>query len=511
MAQKQNSSQKKKSRKKLWIILTVASLAVIALIIWGVISVKNMAEGMTKAMGSNTQEVEKGSIEVITEGTGVIEAARTVSENIDYNVKLLHLYIQDGQAVQPGQMIAEFGGIAMDESISAMQAQLSAVDEQLQSASKNGDTTAGAPAAGRVKRIFASEGDSVLTVLNEYPGLAEISADGKLKVSFEAQTALVPGQAVTILYGDERVEGQIQEVKGSQATAVFSDSDKYALDVEVSVLNTEDVPIGTGKVESSHPIYVLADGGTVKSISIKENEKVSAGTTILKLEDTGYSASYIALLEQRQQLAQKLVTAREYQKGYIVTAKSAGIVSEMTAKEGDTLPAGSVFCKLLDTTTYQASLDIDELDIKGIANGQSVLVTADAAGDTVYEGTVSNVSLAGSNENGVAGYQVNVLLNSAEGLLPGMSVNGKITVDTREGVLLVPLDAIQTVDGKKAVTVVKKDGTTESRNVTLGLVNNENAEITEGLSEGEKVQLIMKLEDIYSQMGITMESNTETD
>lgn len=500
---KQKSVQKKKSHKKLWIILAIVAAAVIGLIAWGVHAVKNMAEAMTEAMSGNTATVEKGSIEVITEGTGVVETADARTENIDYNVTLRNLYKENGEAVKAGEMIAEFKGAALDESILSLENQLNSIDAQLKNTSRDAKTSVTAPAAGLVKRIFAAEGDSVLNVQSGQPGLAEISADGKLKVVFEAE-GLSLGQQVLIGYGDEKINGQIEAIKGASVTAAFADAEKYEVDTEVTVFNTEEAQLGTGRVESNCPIYVTANSGTVKSISVKVNEKVSAGSTMMKLKDTGYSSEYLVLLEQRQQLAEKLETARSYQQGYVLIAENDCIISDMTAKEGDLIPAGTMFCKLLNTNAYQVVIEIDELDIKGIEKGQSVAVTVDAMGDTVYQGEVSNVSLAGKNENGVASYSVTVLLKEAEGLFPGMSANGKITVDTNTDALLVPVDAIQTVDGEKTVTVIKEDGTTEKRKVTLGLVNNENAEITEGLSEGEQVQLIIKLEDIYSQMGITM-------
>lgn len=502
MAQKKK--QKKKSHKKLWIILAIAAVLVVALIAWGVHGLKNMTKAMTEAMSSNVQTVEKGSIEVITEGTGVVETADVHSENVDYNVTLSRLYKENGEAVKAGEVIAEFQGAALDESVMALEEQLESLDSQLRYTSKEENRTVTAPVSGRVKRIFAAEGDTVLAVQKEHQALAEISGDGRLKVEFTAE-GVAEGQPVTIGYGEERLEGQIIEVKGNTATATFSDGENYVLDTETTIFNSEEVQIGAGKVASSHPVYVTAESGTIESIFVKENEKVSAGSRIFKLADTGYASSYLALLEQREQLARKVEAAKAYRKGYVLTAKNDGIISELAFKEGDIIPAGTMFCKLLDTNAYQVSLSIDELDIQGIEQGQKVEVTVDAIEDTIYEGEVSKVSMAGENENGVASYQVSVLLKNAEGLLPGMSANGKITVDTNENALLVPVDALQTADGEKSVTVVKNDGSTETRKVTVGLVNNENAEILEGVSEGEQVQVIVKLSDIYSQMGISLE------
>lgn len=508
MSQKVN--QKKKSHKKMWIILAITAVVIIGLIAWGVHAVKNMAKSMTEAMSSNTEKVEKGAIEVITEGTGTIEAADSHALNMEYSVKLRHLYKQNGEAVKAGEIIAEFDKAALDESVSALENQLSSLDMQIRAASKEGKTTVTAPVAGRVKRIWALEDASVLEVQNSNPGLVELSADGRLKTEIITEQQAVPGQKVTVVYGEERIAGLVETVRGNTITVTFEDSQNYEVDAEVAVWDTNNTKLGIGKTQSSHPVYVTADSGKIKSISVNVNDKVSAGSTLLKLTDTSYNASYIALLEQREQLAEKAKEAKAYLQGYAITAETDGIVSELTAKEGDMLPAGTIFCRFLDTSSYQAVLNIDELDIKGIEAGQKVQVTVDAAGDAVFEGTVSSVALAGNNENGVAGYFVSVALTDAVDVLPGMSVNGKITVDHHKDALLVPVEALQTKDGKKTVTIVNKDGTTKQREVTLGLVNNEFAEVLEGVSEGEQVKIIMKLEDIYSQMGISMtESNPE--
>lgn len=502
---KNKSNQKKKSHKKLWIILAVTAVIVIAIIVLAIRGLNRMTEQLTSAM-SNTAQAKTGQIEVITEGVGIVETADSKMQMIDYNTTLKKLYKQNGERVSAGEVIAEFDGIVLDETISGLKTQLNETDSRLSYTTKSGSTSVKSPVSGRVKRILAGEGDSVLTVQQQQGALAEISADGKLKVVFETGSEVIKGQKVKIIYEEEEINGSIEDITGKSVTAVFEDSNKYDLDVEVKVLTEEGGELGGGVTACGRPVMITADSGTIKSVSVNHNEKISSGSTIFRLEDVNYSEDYLTLLEQREQLTEKIQDAEEYKKGYRVIAEQDCIVSELTAKEGDTIPGGSVLCKLLDTSAYQVVLSIDELDISGIEMDQPVEVTVDAIEDVVLKGKVSGVSLSGENEGGVASYQVNVLLEEGQDLLPGMSANGKISIENKSGVLLIPIDTIQTVDGEKTVTVVKKDGTTESRKVTLGLVNNENAEVLEGVSEGEELQVIVKLEDIYSQMGITMES-----
>lgn len=498
---------RKKSHKKLWIILGIVAAVLVILVVLIVRGLSNVAQQLTSAM-ENTAEVRKGEIQVTTEGIGVVEASEAAAVAPEYNVTLSKLYKQDGEPVLAGEAIAEYENLVLDDTIATLESRLSQLEQQLSYMDKSGSTTVKAPVSGRIKELYAAEGDSVMTVQKQQPGLALISADGQMKVEFSLEREATEGQKVRISYEDSEVEGRLEEIAGSQAAAYFEDSDRYEIGVEVTVFAEDGQILGRGITACGHGVYVTADSGIVKSVSVKKQEKISAGNTLFRLEDVAYSREYLTALEQREQLAGKVQTAREYKKGFVVTAETDGIISGLTARPGDSLPAGTPLYTLLQTETYQAVLQIDELDVKGIEKGQQVEVTADAIPDTVYQGTVTGISLAGENTGGVGVYKVTVSLELAEELLPGMSANGKITKDAKKDVLLVPVDTLKTIDGKKSVTVVKPDGTYESREVTLGLVNNEFAEVLEGVSEGEKLQVIMKLSDIYSQMGISLEGTS---
>lgn len=495
---------RKKSHKTLWIILGIVAAVLVILAVLIVRGLSNVAKQLTSAM-ENTAEVQKGEIEVTTEGIGIVEASKAVAVAPEYNVLLLRLYKQDGEPVMAGEAVAEYESLVLDDTITTLESRLSQLEQQLSQMDRSGSTTVKAPVSGRIKELYAAEGDSVLAVQDQKPGLALISADGRMKVEFSLEGEAAEGQKVWISFEGGEVEGRLEEIAGSRAAAYFEDSDQYEIGVEATVSAEDGQVLGSGTTACGHGVYVTADNGTVKSVSVKKQKKVSAGNTLFRLEDVGYSQEYLTALEQREQLEQKVQKAREYKKGFVVTAEKDGIISGLTAQPGDSLPAGTPLFTLLQTESYQTVLQIDELDVKGIEKGQMVEVTVDAIPDFVYQGTVTGISQAGENTGGVGVYKVTVSLDSAEGLLPGMSANGKITMDAKKDALLVPVDTLKTVDGKKTVTVVKPDGTCESREVTLGLVNNEFAEVLEGVSEGEKLQVIMKLSDIYSQMGISLE------
>lgn len=500
--------KKKKSYKKLWIILgSIAALFCIMVVI-GIGKLVSMSNQAIQSMAENLQTVERGDIAVETEGTGVVEPVNITAINIDYQCELETLYKTDGEPVVAGDVIAEFKPTTLDTSIQELESQLNSLDYQLQNADKSGESTIKAPVSGRVKRIFGNEGEEVAYVMEQCGGLMEIAADGKLKVEIEceAEVSVKIGDAVTVKFGEFEVSGKIESVAGKRIQVTFADGAEYNVDTEATVLNEAGDILGTGMIQSNYPVIVSGTNGTINSISVKVNDKVTAGNTVIKLKNVEYSSEYLTLLNQREAIREMIETASAYKNGYVVIAESDGIVSGLTAKEGEVLGAGTQFCQILGSDLYQVSIAIDELDIQGISAGQSATVTFDAIDEFSCDGTVSKVSLVGSNETGVATYNVTVLLSESENLLPGMTANAKISVNESKDTLLIPVDAIQIVDGEKCVSVVREDGSFESVPVTLGLVNNTYAEVLEGLNEGDTVQCVMKLEDIYSQLGINIET-----
>ena len=77
-------------------------------------------------------------------------------------------------------------------------------------------------------------------------------------------------------------------------------------------------------------------------------------------------------------------------------------------------------------------------------------------------------------------------------LREGLTVTVSILVDERYDVLLVPNSAITSSGRQTYVKVLSSDGTIEERAITTGISNWQYTEVTDGLSEGEKVVIIQK-------------------
>lgn len=136
------------------------------------------------------------------------------------------------------------------------------------------------------------------------------------------------------------------------------------------------------------------------------------------------------------------------------------------------------------------SVNVDELDINSVSKGQQAEVTLDAIEDETFTGTVIKVgSSAGSSSGGVAKYEVELEIPGDERMKEGMNASATITIEERENVVTIPVNALQE-RGMKVFVYTQADdegNLSGEKEVTTGLSDGESVEITEGLSEGDVV------------------------
>lgn len=83
-------------------------------------------------------------------------------------------------------------------------------------------------------------------------------------------------------------------------------------------------------------------------------------------------------------------------------------------------------------------------------------------------------------------YTVTISMEGDTHLKNAMSATASITLESKDNALLVPVDAIESIDGQKYVQVADGAEIVQTP-VTVGLINDEYAEVTEGLSAGDQV------------------------
>ena len=204
---------------------------------------------------------------------------------------------------------------------------------------------------------------------------------------------------------------------------------------------------------------------------------------------------------------EKLGELRRLEREPEICAEGAGIVSGLMLQDQTMVAEGTQMYRLISTDRFWLKTPIDELDIAEVSVGQTAKVVFDAFDDEEYEGKVEKISALGENVGGVAKYTVTISVPGIEKVRTAMSATATIVIEEKEDALLVPVDAVQTVDGEKYVTVIRGE-TRESVPVTLGLVNNTQAEVLDGLSEGDQVAVMGKT-DFEKMMDMMQQSRSQ--
>jgi membrane fusion protein, macrolide-specific efflux system len=169
-----------------------------------------------------------------------------------------------------------------------------------------------------------------------------------------------------------------------------------------------------------------------------------------------------------------------------ITAPAAGVVEAVNIVAGADAPSGSAI--VLDAGGLQASVTIAETDLPKVKVGQAASVTVAAVNATATGKVLSIAPTATGGNSSVVTYAVVLSVSSLPAdTRAGMTASVSLTVATASNVLAVPAIALVSGTNGYSVRVMAADGTVTSQAVSVGLVTSSLAEITAGLSEGQRV------------------------
>jgi len=170
-----------------------------------------------------------------------------------------------------------------------------------------------------------------------------------------------------------------------------------------------------------------------------------------------------------------------------------GVVLDVTTEVGEWIspsPPG-VFIPpvvdIIDPASLYLSAPIDEADVARIKVGLPVRITLDAFRGKSFAGTLTYVSsFVETRQEQNRTLEIEAEFTDSPlpaNLLPGLSADLEIILDSRDNVLRIPTYAL--MEGNR-VMVIKDDRLVE-RPVTAGLHNWKYTEITSGVAQGEEV------------------------
>jgi macrolide-specific efflux system membrane fusion protein len=249
-------------------------------------------------------------------------------------------------------------------------------------------------------------------------------------------------------------------------------------DIRVTITSTAIVQ-PQSRLEIKPPI-----NGRIDEILIKEGDKVALGQTLAWMSSTERAALLDAA---RARGPEEVKYWADVYKPTPLVSPIDGEVIVSTDKPGQTITASDVVVVLSDKLIVQAQ--IDETDIGKVMIGQEADISLDAYPDIRVKGMVSHIYYESKTVNNVTIYQVDVLPDTTPIVFrSGMTATVSIVEKTREGALLLPLEAVKRgKDGDYVLFCREPGAKPEERVVEIGLSDEKNVEIVSGLSEGDKV------------------------
>ena len=205
----------------------------------------------------------------------------------------------------------------------------------------------------------------------------------------------------------------------------------------------------------------------------------------------------IYLTEAIAEAEAELATANIRRSYATIVSPMDGVVSEITAQEGETLVAGlqvAYLVTVLDPSRLELQMFVDENDIGRVQPGTRVSFTVEAFRDRVFEGHVDLIHPGPEIRNNIVYYRALVRLPPATALSlrPEMTARCKVIVDEREHALCVPNAAFKWIDNRKVV-FVEDSGEVRPVVVRTGMEGLTHTQVLEGLEEGQGVATSLDL------------------
>jgi len=199
-----------------------------------------------------------------------------------------------------------------------------------------------------------------------------------------------------------------------------------------------------------------------------------------RMRQAGMSEAQIALVERTGQVQARMT----------LVAPSAGVVTELVAREGSTVMTGMPLMRINDLSSVWVQAEVPESQATQVAEGAQVTAQTPAWPGEVFRGQVQSL-LPEVNPTTRTRKARMTLANPKGKLVPGMFVQMQLSGGQPRPTLLVPSESLVRTGKRTLVMAVGNgaNGTFRPVEVQVGREQNGKAEILSGLSQGQKIVL----------------------
>ncbi|MEI8032815.1 MAG: efflux RND transporter periplasmic adaptor subunit [Chlorobiaceae bacterium] len=290
----------------------------------------------------------------------------------------------------------------------------------------------------------------------------------------------------------------------------------------------------TGFVEADGAASLSAElSGTVRNVAALEGQHVTAGQKILEFDspqpDLAARSARAAVAEQQAQAtdarlqisrkrnlfregaisrqdlddaernsgqAEELLRQRALQlkmkeddlKKLVVRAPFSGMLTLQSVKKGDYVTANTLVARVVDTSKYLVSVEVDELDVPRIQSGQPAVVIFDAYPSRRFSATV--VRIVPQTDRTTKTSRIYLSLKEpALNIQAGMTATANIIYNIRQNALLVRKSSVFEENHQSYVWKID-NGRLKKQPIRQGASDMTFIEVVQGLRKGDRVALV---------------------
>ena len=493
----------------------IAAGAVVVVVAAVLFLPKNQAKPASGSVNYTQVNPQRREITNVFSDSGTIMAANTYEVKPLVRGTVLTADFEEGDVVEAGDVLYTIDSSDAANSVERAQISANQAERNYEDAVNAGYVRS--DIGGTVVAIKVAPGDAV-TAGQE---VATIRDDGSvlMTLNFPAVDAasFVPGQTaqVTLDGTYETLNGTIRSVSGADT---LSDGNMLVRSVVIAVPNSGSLTSAQAATASvggvsalgsarfayqKEQVLTAASSGTVAALCVQPGAVVGAGSNIIQLTSDNLERQVEQAADNLRSAELSVEDAENTLDNYTITAPISGTIIQKNVQAGETVGNESAaasttpMCIIHDLRYLEMTLNVDELQILSMKEGQDVRITADAIPDKTFEGVVTNVSSAGTTTSGTTTYPVTIRIDDYGELLPGMNATAEIEVASADNALSIPNAAVIrgnyvliTADSPSAANADPNMTAPEGYvyvKVETGVSDNDYIQITSGLTEEDTV------------------------
>jgi HlyD family secretion protein len=420
--------------------------------------------GSASQSGSSTNvqlaTIQQGDLSLSVPATGTIMANQTANLTFDTNGTIKDVLVQEGQSVKAGQVLAVLDDTTQQASLKQALANLQSAQAALDKVLEPVNPDDIAIAEANVKSAQAS-----------YSSQASSTSAASIQSAYlKYQQALANVATAQQAQNDAGGRYSTDDPNYQKALAATGQA---TFNADIARLNYESSQQGTSLLSATANI----------ALNQAKLAQVKAGPTQISIDQAQASviSAQISYAQAQHQLDQTQLKA-----------PFDGVISQINLQSGE--PASGVVMVITDTSSLHVDANVDETNIMKIQPGQKVEFTVDALPGAALTGTVQRVDPLADTTGTVIEYPVHILLDPTNApIKPGMTANATFHVKDLKNALLIPNLYVRhnPTTGQDTVTLLNPNTQSFSTvAIKVGLQDDSNSEVIEGLMPGDRVALI---------------------